>query len=146
VIAVDANLLVYAHRRDSPFHGKARALVTDLAAGTASWCIPWPCLYEFYGIATHPRLYRPASTTEEALAQIEAWSRSPSLILLSESDGHWSIFRELVRQAAITGPMVHDAKIAALCLQHGVQTLWTADRDFSRFPQLRCRNPLMEAA
>jgi toxin-antitoxin system PIN domain toxin len=142
VIAVDTNILVYAHRRDSEFHISAAAAVKSLAEGKTPWAIPWPCLHEFFSIATHPRLYAPPSTTDQALAQIEGWLGSPSLVTFSEADGHWPRLRDLLREGKITGPMVHDAKIAALCLHHGVRELWTVDRDFTRFPNLVIRNPL----
>lgn len=146
MIAVDTNLLVYAHRVESPFFARAQSLIKRLAEAPGAWAIPWPCLHEFLSTVTHPRIFKPPTPLEIAIAQIDAWCSSSSLVLLSESEAHWETLRPLILRAAITGPMVHDAKIAALCLQQGVQTLWTADRDFSRFPQLRCRNPLMEAA
>jgi uncharacterized protein len=143
VIAVDSNLLVYAHRRDSPFHAKALECLAGLANGRAAWAIPWPCVHEFHGVATNPRVYSPASTVDEAIGQIEAWLESPSLSLLHETPAHWEELRALLRVAKVVGGMVHDARIAALCLQHGVRELWTVDRDFGRFPGLTTRNPLM---
>ena len=83
MIALDTNLLVYAHRRDSPFHAAAHQVLTTLAEGRASWAIPWPCLHEFFAVATHPRVYSPPSTHAQAEAQIDAWLESPSLVLLS---------------------------------------------------------------
>ncbi|MCC6756259.1 MAG: PIN domain-containing protein [Solirubrobacterales bacterium] len=143
MIAVDTNLLVYAHRRDSPFHAAAKRVVAALAQDLASWAIPWPCLHEFYNIATHPRIYARPSAPAEAIRQIDFWLESPSLLLLSEGDHHWPQLRELIGSAKLQGPMVHDARIAALCLAHGVRELWSADRDFGRFPTLRVRNPLV---
>ena len=61
MIAVDTNILVYAHREESPFHEKALDCITELAEGRASWAIPWPCVHEFFSIATHPRIYDPPS-------------------------------------------------------------------------------------
>lgn len=63
-------------------------------------------------------------------------------MLLGELDGYWSVLVELLRSARVAGPRVHDARIAALCLQHGVRELWTMDRDFSRFARLPTKNPL----
>lgn len=143
MIAVDTNLLVYAHRKDSPFHAAAGQVVATLAEGRPSWAIPWSCLHEFYNIVTHPRVYSPPSTTDEAIAQLEMWQQSPSMLLLAENDHYWPQLRDLVFKAKVQGPMVHDARIAALCLSHGVHELWSADRDFSRFPDLRVRNPLL---
>jgi toxin-antitoxin system PIN domain toxin len=143
VIAVDTNLLVYAHRSDSEWHAAAAEIVRHLAEGTGAWAIPWPCLYELYAIATHPRIYDPPSTPDEALSQIEAWLESPSLVLLAESHAYRSELLTLLRGSRPLGPKVHDARIAALCLHAGVRELLSADRDFSRFPSLATRNPLI---
>lgn len=84
----------------------------------------------------------PPTTTSQAVEQIDHWLASPSVVLLAESGQHWSHLRRLLIEGKIAGPKVHDARIAALCLEHGVMELWTADRDFSRFPALKTRNPL----
>lgn len=143
MIAIDTNLLVYAHREDSPFHARAAECIAALAEERTSWAIPWPCLHEFFAIVTHPRIYAPPTPQELALDQIDAWLESPSLAVLAETDSHWSELRALIVGGHLRGPQVHDARIAALCLQHGVQTLWSADRDFSRFPKLSVANPLI---
>lgn len=142
MIAVDTNILVYAHRHDSEWHDRAAACVRELAEGRAAWAIPWPCLHEFFAIATHPRIYAPPTPVAAALDQIDAWLEAPGLQLLGEQSGHWSALRPLLAAGRIAGPKVHDARVAALCLAHGVDALWTSDRDFSRFPTLRAVNPL----
>jgi toxin-antitoxin system PIN domain toxin len=143
VIAVDTNLLVYAHRKDSPWHGTAHACLTGLAEGGALWAIPWPCLHEFLGVATHPRIYSPPTPLEQAVEQVEAWLESPTVQTLGETEGYWEHAKPLVLSGRICGPQIHDARVVALCLQHGVRELWSADRDFSRFPALKVRNPLL---
>jgi uncharacterized protein len=143
VIAVDTNILVYAHREDAPFHEEAAARVAELAEGRAQWCIPWPCIHEFFAIVTHPRIFAPPTPLARTIDQIEAWLEAPTLTLLAESDAHWDELRRLLQAGRIAGPQVHDARIAALCIQHGVRDLWTADRDFSRFPGLTAINPLV---
>ena len=142
MIAVDTNLLVYAHREDSPWHAPAYERVADLAAGPSQWAIPWPCLHEFLAIVTHPRIYRPPTPLAVAVEQVEAWLESPAVVLLAESTGYWEVLRETVQSGLVAGPQVHDARVAALCQQHGVAELWSADRDFGRFPGLTVRNPL----
>jgi toxin-antitoxin system PIN domain toxin len=142
MIAVDTNILVYAHRRDSAFHDAAGRCVAELAEGMAPWAIPWPCVHEFYSTVTR-RLYSPPSTPEQAIEQIDAWFASPTLVQISEVGTHWATLRDLVGRGKVTGPMVHDARIAAICLSNGVRELWSADRDFGRFPQLRIHNPLI---
>jgi toxin-antitoxin system PIN domain toxin len=144
VIAVDTNILVYAHRVDSEWHTAAYARLRALAEGNAAWAIPWPCIHEFYAIVTHARIYAPPTPADKALDQIDAWLESPGVVLLSESESHWENLRDMLLAGRITGPMVHDARIAALCKQHGVAQLWSADRDFSRFASVRVSNPLVE--
>jgi predicted nucleic acid-binding protein len=112
-------------------------------ADHAQWAIPWPCIHEFLAIVTHPRIYAPPTPLEKALDQVDAWLESPSLLLLSEAQDYWPQLRDLLHAGRVTGPQVHDARIVALCRQHGVSVLWTADRDFSRFPGLSIRNPLI---
>ncbi|HLI20012.1 MAG TPA: TA system VapC family ribonuclease toxin [Stellaceae bacterium] len=143
MIAVDTNILVYAHREDSPFYEMASRLVAELAEGTALWAIPWPCVHEFLAVVTHPRRYAPPTPLARALEQVDAWLESPSLALLTESEIHWPRLRASLSAGRIAGGQVHDARIAAICLQHGVRELWSADRDFSRFPELNIVNPLI---
>jgi uncharacterized protein len=92
MIAVDTNVLVYAHRREAAEHERAFELLRSHAEGSAAWAIPWPCVYEFFSVVTNPR-------------------------------------------------MIHDARIAALCVAHGVESLFTRDRDFALFPELPTRDP-----
>ncbi|MFP4088576.1 MAG: type II toxin-antitoxin system VapC family toxin [Desulfobacteraceae bacterium] len=143
MIAVDTNLLVYAHREDSPFHEPACNCVRELAEGRAPWAIPWPCIHEFLAIVTHPRIYAPPTPLEKAIDQVDAWMESPSLVLLSESGKYWFQIRSLLQKGLISGPQVHDARVAALCRTNGVREIWTADRDFSRFPDTPAYNPLV---
>jgi toxin-antitoxin system PIN domain toxin len=143
LIAVDTNLLVYALREDSPWHDSARGHLVDLAEAGSPWAIPAPCLHEFLAIATHPRIYLPPTPSSVAIDFVQALFESPTLQILSETDGYWDIFIALMSSAKIVGPKVHDGRIAALCLHHRVAELWSADRDFGRFPELKTRNPLV---
>ncbi len=143
MIAIDTNLLVYAHREDSPQHLLANRCLVQLAESPQPWAIPYPCLHEFLAIATHPRIYKPPTPLSLALEQIDCWLESPTLVLLSEQTGYWQILRDLVSHSQTVGPKIHDARIAALCIQHQVSELWTADRDFARFTTLKIHNPLI---
>ena len=143
MIAVDTNILVYAHREDSPFHDAASKRVAELAEGSATWSIPWPCVHEFLAIVTHSRIYAPPTPLSRALDQVDAWLESPALVLLAETADHWPMLRTLLKRGQVAGAQVHDARIAALCRQHGVRELWSADRDFNRFAGLAVVNPLV---
>ena len=143
MIALDTNLLVYAHRKDSPWFEPARKALRGLVEGSATWAIPWPCIHEFLAIMTHPKIYRPPTELPRALEQVSALLASPSLLLLREPAEYWQVLKRLLAAGQVTGAKVHDARIAALCLCHGVSELWSADRDFTRFPELKVRNPLV---
>ena len=144
MIALDTDILVHAHRADSPWNERAYEALRSLGEGRAAWGIAWPCIHEFLPTVTHPKVFRPPSTLSEALREVEAWLESPSLVVMAESPDHWSRLTGLLRAGRVAGPRVHDARIAAICLSHGVRELWTADRDFRRFPALATRNPLVE--
>lgn len=143
MIAVDTNILVYAHRRDSSWHGPAFTILRELAESPSPWAIPAPCLHEFLAIVTHERIYDPPSDLEVALGQVGAWLASPAASVLAEGPGYFRHLEAVVRRGKATGPRVHDARIAALCQYHGVRELWSADRDFTRFSALTVRNPLV---
>jgi len=140
MIAVDTNILVYAHSKKSRFHPDAAREVRRLAESPASWAIPWPCLHEFFAVVTNPRNVPRPSTPAQALAQIGAWCSSTSVVLLSEAHDHHVVLARLVDRSHVVGPMIHDAKIAAICISHGVRELLTLDKDFSRFPEITTRS------
>ncbi|HEX4726693.1 MAG TPA: TA system VapC family ribonuclease toxin [Jatrophihabitans sp.] len=142
MIAVDANVLVYAHRTGAPFHAEASSAMTALAAGYTNWALPWPCLHEFYAVVTNPRLFSTPSTPSEAIRQIAAWLAAPTVRVIAEAPSHFTVLKQLLTAGMATGQAVHDAKIAAICLSHGVAELLTMDRNFSRYPPLRTRSLL----
>jgi uncharacterized protein len=92
---------------------------------------------------THPKIFRPPSDIESALGAVHDLVSTPGVVTLSESADHASILGDLVSRGGVVGAKIHDARIAAECLGHGVDELWSADRDFSYFPALATRNPLV---
>ena len=142
--AVDTNVLVYAEIAGSRFHREARQVLEELAQGPYPWALPWPCIYEFLRVVTHPRIYQPAVPLHVALADLRVILASPSLVLLTETPRHAEILDRIARAAGATGNLLHDAHIAALCAEHGVSEILTGDRDFARFPGLRITNPFAE--
>lgn len=142
MIAVDTNILVHAHRQESPFHTPARESIASLVEGAVSWAIPWPCLHEFLAVTTNPRALKPPTPMAVAIRQVEGLLGSPTLRVLSEPVDYWQFLRRLVEHSGIEGPAIHDARIYSICLASGVHTLWTADRDFKRFRGLQLVNPL----
>ena len=123
-------------------HEAARAVLRELAEGDGVWGIPWPCCYEFLSVVTNYRIWREAATPPQlAWQQLEAWTASPGNRLLAETDDFLEILGVLVQRPRVRGAIVHDARIAALCLAHGVEFLLTRDRDFSLFPELKRKDP-----
>lgn len=143
MIAVDTNVLVHAHQLQAELHGRAQVLLKELAEGPVPWGICFHSLIEFYGVATNMRLWRQPSTPQQALDQIAAWCDSPSVRVLCDDTNMLPVLADLLTAGRIRGAKVHDARIASCCLVHGVDTLLTVDRDFSRFARLRTRNPLV---
>ena len=141
MIAVDTNFLVYARRQEAVHHAQARRLLAELSEGLRPWAIPWPCVYEFLRVVTHPRVYHPPVPIDVALQDLDAILASPSLMLLSETPRHAEVMNAVVRDSGVTGNLIHDAHIAALCLEHGISELVTGDRDFRRFSALRVFDP-----
>ncbi len=144
MIAVDTNILVYSHRADSSFYQSASLSLQQLAESGKDWAIPWPCIHEFIAIVTHPRIYKPSTPIDHAVEQVECWLECPNLHLIGETEtGYWDKLQVTLKQSKITGAHVHDARVASICLTHGIDELWSADRDFSRFPSLKVVNPLL---
>lgn len=139
MIALDTNLLVYASRADSLHHQRARSLLQSLAESGSAFAVPWPCAHEFIAVVT--RAYRPATTPKQAFAFLRALAAVPQLRWLHEAPQHLEVLERIAGNTTVGGA-IHDARIAAICIEHGVSELWSADRDFSRFPMLNTRNPL----
>jgi uncharacterized protein len=133
VIAVDTNILVYAHREELPQHRRAEARLRELAEGDARWGLPVFCLSEFVRVVTHPAVFQPASTVSEATAVLERLLASPSVEVLSPGERYWALLRDALHEARATGNLAFDAQIVAVCRESGVRTLLTEDRDFRRF-------------
>jgi toxin-antitoxin system PIN domain toxin len=144
MVAVDTNVLVYSHRREAEEHQTARRILHDLTASASPWAIPWPCIYEFCSVVTNPRIWKgAASTPDQAWSQVDAWLGAPALRMLGEPEGFGPILESFLRRSRVRGPVVHDARVAALCVAHGVEALLTRDRDFSLFPELPIQNPFV---
>jgi hypothetical protein len=143
MIAVDTNLLVYAHRTEMGNHAAAFKTMRLLVEGLSPWAVPWPCAHEFISVVTNPKPFRKPTSPRDAIAFLRSFSASDSFHWLAEGPGYLDKLDSLVAAGNVIGGRIHDARVAALCLYHGVRELWTADRDFSMFPQLKTHNPLV---
>ena len=142
MIAVDTNLLVYSHRTETACHGAATKAVRSLAEGLLPWAVPWPCAHEFISVVTNPKPFRKPTSPRDAIAFLRSLTESEYFHWLAEGPGYLDKLESLLASGNVIGGRIHDARIATLCLCHGVRELWTADRDFSMFPQLKTHNPL----
>ena len=139
--AVDTNVLVFAEIKSSEHHEAALRILAELAEGALPWAMPWPCAYEFLRVVTHPRVFHPPVPMARALEDLRRILASPSLLMLHEGPRHAELMALTIASSGATGNLVHDAHIAALCLEHGVTELITGDRDFGRFAELRVHHP-----
>lgn len=140
-VTVDANVLVYASDTASPRHDAARGLLERLAEGPALVHLFWPVVMAYLRIATHPSIFERPLTPEAARANVAGLLRRAHVRTPGEGDGFWRVFEDTVGDDVIRGNLVTDAHVVALMRQHGVGTIWTADRDFRRFPDIAVRDP-----
>ncbi len=141
MIALDTNVLVLAHRHESPHHSAAATVVRELAESPQPWALPWPCIHEFLAVVTRPVYFERPSTPSEAQRQVDLWLASPSVRVLNESRHHWETLRLVVDETGVSGTAIHGATIAAICLDHGVTEIMTGDGGFASVPPLRVRDP-----
>lgn len=141
MILVDANLLLYAYHPRAQQHQASRAWLEATLSGSELVRFAWLTLWAFLRIGTNPRVFERPLSTSEAEAVISSWLAQPTAGILEPGDRHWEILRRLLHEGQTTGPLVTDAVIAAIALEHGA-VLCTTDRDFSRFSGLRWTNPI----
>ena len=141
---VDANLLIYAYHPRAEQHERSRAWLEATLSGAELVRFAWLTLWAFLRISTNPRVFERPLSGAEAEAAMSSWLAQPSAGILEPGERHWDILRSLVREGQTTGPLVMNAVLAAIALEHGA-TLYTTDRDFSRFSTLRWTNPLIAA-
>jgi uncharacterized protein len=139
--ALDTNILVYAHREECPQYDKANALLIQLSEAQVPWALPWPCVYEFIRVVTHPRVMSPPTSLSLAWDNLCHLLDSPSLILLHETERHLKIATQLVKTYQVSGNLIFDAHIATLLIEHGIDELITGDSDFLRFKEFQVNNP-----
>lgn len=140
--AVDANLLVYASNRDSPYHEASREFLEERVRGREIFCIAWQTAMAYLRIVTHRRILPSPLSPEEAVHNLAALEALPHVRMLGEREGFLSAYAEATAGEPFRGNLVPDAHLAAVLLQHDVRTLYTHDSDFRRFSFLDVRNPL----
>jgi uncharacterized protein len=141
VIVVDANLLIYAYDIDSPHHKKSRAWVEKIFSSVEPVGLPWQTVTAFLRVITKRKLPGSRLSAAQAAQIVEAWLEQPNVRILAPGDQHWSFLKRMMVEGQASGPLVSDAELVALTIEYG-GVLYTADRDFARFPGLRWKNPL----
>lgn len=140
MIAVDTNILVYAHRPEADFHKKAYEVISTLISSNEAWAVPWPCLHEFIAVVTNKRIFKSPTPLKVAFDTVKSWL---NVSFLGEGDTYLEQLELISIPTHLSGATIHDARIAAICKTHGIKELWSSDRDFSLFPSLKVRNPLV---
>ena len=141
MILVDANLLLYAYDPNAAEHEASRVWLEATLSGSALVRFSWSTLWAFLRIITNPRVFERPLTIAEASGHVSSWLAQPSAGILEPGERHWEILRQLAPDGQATGPLVMDAALAAIAIEHGA-TLCTTDRDFARFPGLTWTKPL----
>jgi len=141
VTLIDANLLLYAYNSRAPEHEKARAWLEATLSGGEMVRFAWLTLWAFLRIASNPRVFEHPLSIVHAGAIVTSWLGRPHVDVIEPGERHWDIARRLLESGQATGPLVMDAALAAIAIEHGA-TLYTTDRDFARFDGLKWKNPL----
>ena len=141
MIFPDANLLLYAEDSLSSHHEQARVWWDDVLSGSDPVHLCWPVLNAFIRIATNARIHQRPLTSGEAMTRIQSWFEQPCVRVVGPSENHWALFQKQIRDSGAVGSLIPDAHLAALAIEHG-STLFSADKDFSKFSDLRWINPL----
>lgn len=141
MILPDINILVYAHRQDSPNHQAYYDWLRSLILSDQAYGLADLVLSGFVRIVTHPRIFTPPSTLEQALTFVSEIRNQPNCVIIQPGPRHWEIFEGLCRSANVKGNLMPDAYLAALAIESGSEWI-TTDRDYSRFPKLHWRYPL----
>jgi toxin-antitoxin system PIN domain toxin len=141
MMLLDASLLLYAYHAQAPEHRRAAAWLESVLSGRGPVGLAWMTIWAFIRIVTSPRVCERPLGPGEAGKIVNGWLAQPSAVLLDPGERYWDILRRLLVDSQVSGPLVADAALAALALEHGA-VLCTTDRDFSRFPSLKTLNPL----
>ncbi len=141
--AVDTNIAVYAHRPETQFSPQARQLLVALAESLEPWSIPMHCMHEFVAVVSNPKIWKTPSSAQQIATQLDAWMSSPSFVPIVEDRHSVKALMLLMQRTPLYGGMIHDARIVAACQSFGVKTLYSVDRDFSRYAGLNIANPFL---
>lgn len=138
---VDANLLLYAVDERSPHHLRTGAWWRKQLEGSSRVGLPWSSLGAFLRVMTNPRITQAPLNADQAWRQVADWLASDVTWIPAPSARYPEILGGLLIRHHVAGNLVPDAQVAALAIEHGL-TIYSADSDFARFPEVRWVNPL----
>ena len=141
LILIDANLLLFAYNPRASEHEPSRTWLENTLSGPDLVRLAWLTIWAFLRVATNPRVFERPLTASEAAGAVSSWLDQPGVAILEPGERHWHLVSDLLRRGQGGGPLVMDAALAAMAIEHGA-TLYTTDRDFARFPGLDWVNPL----
>jgi hypothetical protein len=141
MILVDANILLYAEDKLSPFHEEARVWWDTQLSGESPVCLCWPIITAFVRISTNRQIFKNPLTMKQAIKRVQSWIDQPCVRLIDSTESHWRILQTMLHEGQAVANLVPDAHLAALAIEHGC-LLYSTDSDFSRFPKLKWKNPL----
>ena len=141
--SVDVNILLYASDTASEYNKKAADFLRDLAGGDEVFYLAWPTIMNYLRIATHPRIFSSPLSPSDASANVDGLLALPHVRCVSEDERFWPVYSEISKQIPLRGNLVPDAHLAAILKIHGIRTLYTHDRDFTKYAFLRIVDPLL---
>jgi toxin-antitoxin system PIN domain toxin len=139
--SIDVNVLLFASDTSSPRHARAKAFLGRAARSSEVFCLAWTTCMSYLRIATHPSIFSAPLSPSDARSNLDALFALPHVRLISEEDGFWQVYCEIVGATSVRGNLVPDAHLAALLRQHGVDRLYTNDSDFRKFKFVDVRDP-----
>jgi toxin-antitoxin system PIN domain toxin len=145
MILVDSNLLVYAYNADAPEHDRARRWWEETMKGEEAIGLAWVVILAFIRLTTAPQLFKTPLSCDEACRFVDAWLEQAAVEIVQPTPRHWTLLKEQLQIGQASAKLTTDAHLAALAIEHGA-TLYTSDRDFTRFPGLKFVNPLDTSA
>lgn len=142
MITIDTNILIYAVNRDAPLHARAKRWLETALSGKETVAFSWNVLLAFVRLTTRPGLFRNPLSPDTAFDLVQSWLGQPFVTVIHPGPHHLTLLRELLQPSGTGGNLTSDAHLAALAIEHEAE-LCTSDTDFSRFPRLIWRNPLL---
>ncbi|MDP3972652.1 MAG: type II toxin-antitoxin system VapC family toxin [Candidatus Nanopelagicales bacterium] len=138
---IDANLLLYAYNPRAAQHEAGKEWLESALSGAGLVGFAWQTIWAFLRISTNVRVFERPLSAAEAVTAASGWLERPHARIMEPGERHLSILSGLLQEGQCAGPLVTDASLAAIAIEHGA-VLCTTDRDFTRFGQLKWQDPI----